>query len=490
MKSAHFVCFSLFLFVFVPSLFSFALLLKKPQFPVDEVKFSVDGKFVDRAEAYNHDCVAYIYGAHTRPADLGRGAYLRGSREMVGTFMLAAKQWFARGGRRTLNANGIHAIMYEKDIRGRTKKEVYYDTYGMPCNNKAGIQSVRYKYDRRNRCLESAFFSISGSKATNGRGIHRASMSYRKGLLHERSFWGPRGERVQDKRGVHRETYSTQKGMMVFFDSRGKEVKISVSKRVFADGTYVLTKLDDKRRAKEKAWFNADGTPRCDSGKLHRKTFTRNRWGLELTHRHYGLRGYPISHKGYHCKKCTYDKKKPNIFSESYYDERMRPCVNPQKGWHRCEWQYYRRSTKSIAYFGADGKPVPCKKGYVRVDYDRKGRPSYQKAAVANTAAAVTGKVSQKTKVRCFSIDSKKDKIVSAYFRLFKGKDKVEEFYVSHSYKTDKRSGKKTFLPLIRRIQPGAYKVEAQKYNKETKRKSYVVIPKVGVGEIRIDWGK
>ena len=294
MRSSHFVCAIVFSFVFVSSLFAFNLLLHKPQFPVDEVKFSVDGKFVDQSEAYKHNCVAYIYGAHTRPADLGRGAYLRGSRETVGTFMLAAKQWFARGGRRTTNANGIHAIRYDKDIRGRTTRECFLDTSGAPCNNRAGIQCIKFKYDRRNRCVESAFFSRSGTTAVNGLGIHRTSMSYRKSMLHERSFWGPKGERVQDKRGVHRETYSAKSGIMVYYDSRGKEVKISERKRVLADGTYVLAKLNDKRQVTEKAWFNADGTKRCVRGKLHRKTFTYNRFGQELTHRHFGLRGYPV----------------------------------------------------------------------------------------------------------------------------------------------------------------------------------------------------
>ena len=124
------------------------------------------------------------------------------------------------------------------------------------------------------------------------------------------------------------------------------------------------------------------------------------------------------------------------------------------------------------------------------MDYDRKGRASYTKAGALSAKPKGADKLEQKTKVRCYSVDSKKDKVVLAYFRLFKGKDKVEDFYVSTSYKTNKRNSKKTFLPLIRRIPPGAYKVEAQKYNSETKRKTYVVIPKVGVGEIRIDWGK
>ena len=513
MKSFQLVCPVLLLFVFVPSLFSFSLLLKKPQFPVDEVKFAVAGKYVDRGEAYNHDCVAYIYAKHTRPADLGPGAHLRGSTETIGSIFIAAEQWFARGGRRTVNENSVHAVLYKRDIRGRLIKKYYLDIGGAPCNNRFGVHCIQYRYDRRNHCIETKCFALSGKEAANSLGIHRVSMAYRGGMLQERSFWGPTGERVEDNRGVHKEVYSSKRGLMVLYDSRGNEIKISFRKKVSDDGTYLTEKLDEKRRVVERAYWNTDDTPRCIEGGLHRKTFAFDRRGLELSHHHYGARGLPTKFHGYHCRKCIYDQTKPYMTSESYFDERMRPCVDPKKGWHRREWKYNRRgSYLSIAYFGPDGRPTPCKDGYVRVDYDKRGRPQYTKPlskadpvktlerhmtkpAVSKRESIVsTGKPTaakgKRTWVDCYSYDSKKGTIVSAYFRLYQGEKKVEEFYVSHSYKTDKRTGKKIFVPLVRKIFPGAYKVEAQVYKKELRRERYFVVPKVGKGELRIDWAK
>lgn len=253
------------------------------------------------------------------------------------------------------------------DDNGNEIERMFFDDKNQPCVCSNGYAKYTYAYDKMGNLIAYRYYNMNGSLVLVD-GVAGCNYKY-------------------DERG------NILEGMPI-----GLDEKLANGKQI------VRYKYDKFGNQIETAFFDSNNNPKTNYANYHKETYKYNNRNQCVETRYYGTDGKPTDpnvmvpesfikydkwgnmayvaagdgngnliynpQSGCCITRYEYDSR-GNILITAFFDEKDKPMMNRQYGYHKAENDYtVSGKEKSACYFGTDGNPVSCKDGYHKEVYD------------------------------------------------------------------------------------------------------------------------
>lgn len=275
------------------------------------------------------------------------------------------------------NSDGIYAIAYERDAKGRKTKESYLGKDGKPTSTRWGLSFKTFEYDDEDNWISSKYFSMDGKGSFDVEdGISVYEMEYDKyGNMVESHFKNPEGEPVITKRyGFAGERFEyDDNGYIVKFEALGLDGNLMFTPEHYA---YYTTTVNEYGFFNSMKYYDIDGVPCSSSNGCFEIKDSVDSHGLLLERWFFDVNGdLTLNEEGIAGFRCTYDKK-GNLLSYMGYGIDYKPTLmagNDIAGYSR-EYNELNQIIKETN-LGVDSLPTKNNDGVVTfvLDYDARG---------------------------------------------------------------------------------------------------------------------